>query len=348
MNRETKTSFFDFIEHPIIADRYEFVRIVGKGAMGVVIKVNDKMLDDDTVALKLLYPYLIADQTILARFKNEVLVARKLAHPNIVRLYDFGWDQPTSAFISMEYVEGSSLASLIHPPKGIILSFPDICHILRATAAGLQHAHSEGVVHRDIKPDNVIITEKKVVKLTDLGLARSLDVDKGYTGTGEAVGTPFYIAPETIYGFPPDPRADIYSFGIMAYEMATGRLPFSDKSWLRLAEMHLKHPLPDLIGEARNHPSWFKELLIAATHKEAKDRFQSFEELIGYIDNNLNKVTTPPPVVEQPKLRWRRQVTMHNITVGIKKSRFFILTVVMITALIIGIIYGIRSSHNVQ
>lgn len=273
----------------IIAGRYKVEKIVGKGGMGVIAKVVDTTLDNTTVALKLLYTHLLEDKQIFARFRNEVVVARQLAHPNIIHLYDFGQDEHGVAYISMEYFDGTSLSKIIHNEDGNQLDFPTIINILREIAIGMSHAHSIGIIHRDIKPDNVLVNSKGVVKLTDLGLARVLSDNKHLTGTGEAVGTPFYMSPEVIQGETPDSKCDIYSFGIMAYEMATGKRPFHDKTWLNLARLHITQPLPAFVGKSKTFPKWFHDLVKKCTEKKKDHRYQSFDEILKEINEHTAK-----------------------------------------------------------
>jgi ankyrin repeat protein/tRNA A-37 threonylcarbamoyl transferase component Bud32 len=261
----------------LIAGRYQVVAPLGKGGMGMVLRVIDRSLDDEPTALKILYPHHVKDQVLFARFRNEVLVARALAHPNIVRLYDFGSAGKGYYFISMEYVQGYSLKDRIYSPHYEDLSFPEICRILYEIGSGLSYAHRKGIIHRDIKPDNILLTPGGEVKITDFGLARSAAMDKGFTQTGETVGTPCYMAPEQISGSRVDARADIYSLGILAYEMATGMRPFEDESWYALAKMHMTKPLPSF---ARDHniPQWFEDLVKQSAAKDPHDRFANGEE----------------------------------------------------------------------
>lgn len=276
-----------FQAHDLVAERYEIIRVVGKGGMGMVFQVIDHTLDNDLVALKVIYTHLVQDEIVFARFRNEVLVARKLSHPNIVRLYDFGYAGFGAYYISMEYVEGTSLSSKIYARRDERLSFDEIVHVLHQVSLGMQHAHSKGVVHRDLKPDNILLGLYGEVKITDLGLARTLEIDKGFTNTGETVGTPYYMAPEQIRGAGPDKRSDIYSLGIMAYEMASGRRPFSDDCWFTLAAMHLNQPLPKLPNKDGEIPRWFEDFVQICTAKNPDQRFQSFDEVIDMLEEHL-------------------------------------------------------------
>src|SRR5262249_43680125 len=152
------------------------------------------------------------------------------------------------------------------------LDFPEICRLLYEIGQGLAYAHRKGVIHRDVKPDNILLTPGGDVRITDFGLARSVNVDKGFTQTGETVGTHCYMAPEQIRGDRVDGRADIYSLGILAYEMATGTRPFEDESWFALAKMHMTQPLPNFPKELQL-PKWFEEFVIQSAEKKPENRF---------------------------------------------------------------------------
>jgi serine/threonine protein kinase len=286
----------EFLFEPgtVIAGRYEVVGQLGKGGMGVVLRVIDRALDNEPAAIKLLYPHHVNDNVLFARFRNEVLVARQLAHPNIVRLYDFGSAGGGYYFISMEYVQGYSLKDRIHSPHYPQLDFPEICRILYEVGSGLAYAHRKGVIHRDIKPDNILLTPGGDVRITDFGLARTMQLDKGFTQTGETVGTPCYMAPEQINGKKVDGRADIYSLGIMAYEMATGERPFEDDSWMILAKMHLQEPMPRF-AKATGLPEWFEQFVIESAAKKPEERFQTADEwcetLLSHIKPGKKHVT---------------------------------------------------------
>ena len=200
MDRESPTQIPSPTQGTLLAGRYEVLERLGGGGMGEVVSAVDHVLDGEVVALKMLYPQLVQDSAILARFRNEVVVSRRLSHPNIVSIYDFGTLGNGLYFISMEYVRGQNLGQRIYDDNRESIAFDDIIFILKKVACGLGHAHKRGVIHRDLKPDNILLSESREVKITDLGLARTLSVDKGFTQTGETVGTPYYMAPEQIQG----------------------------------------------------------------------------------------------------------------------------------------------------
>lgn len=277
---------FTFDVGSLIADRYEVIKRVGSGAMGIVLQVRDRTLENETVALKLLYPHLVKDGVVFARFRNEVLIARRLSHPNIVRTYDFGSAGAGYYFISMEFIEGRSLKGLIKHQRGSSMLFAEVLRILYELGQGINHAHRQGIVHRDLKPDNVLISDTGDVKITDFGLARLIYVDKGYTRTGETVGTPCYMAPEQIKGEEVDARADIYALGILAYEMVSGNLPFYDESWFVLAKKHMQEPLPEFPKEL-DVPKWFSDFVKVSTAKDRDDRFPNAEEWCREIEAHI-------------------------------------------------------------
>ncbi len=271
----------------LIAGRYEVVSSIGSGGMGWVLHVIDRTLDNKSVALKLLYPHLVKDEKTFARFRNELLVTRDLAHPNIVRMYDLGCTETGQYFISLEFVHGSSLKELLLGNSRKGLPFPDAVRVLHDITQGVAYAHSRGIVHRDLKPDNVLVSTLGEVKIVDFGIARSLWQGNGLTKTGGAVGTPYYMAPEQIQGEAADLRADIYALGIMAYELVVGTRPFDDDCFFKLATMHMSEPMPlhklDEFGVA----PWFKEIVERATAKNPDDRFESAEDVLDILREHV-------------------------------------------------------------
>ncbi|MCB0344230.1 MAG: protein kinase [Bdellovibrionales bacterium] len=303
-----------------IARRYEIQKHLGAGGMGIVVQAIDRALDNEAIALKFLYPHLVKDQVLFARFRNEVLLTRRLAHPNIVSLYDFGRSEGGYFFISMEYIEGQNLRKRIHDRKKDRLKFGEVVKILHDIASGLAHAHSRGVIHRDLKPDNILISDFGEVKVMDFGLARSLWIDKGLTETGNAVGTPQYMAPEQIRGDDLDVRCDIYSLGIMAYEMVTGDTPFNAEGWYELAAQHLREPIPSFATKENGIPEWYEEMVFKCCEKDRSKRYASVMEFLEVLNEykeesvDTNISYTPAvlslytkDVKRRRKRRWKRR-----------------------------------------
>lgn len=278
----------------LLAGRYEVVRTVGSGAMGWVLHVIDRSLGNRSIALKLLYPHLVQDKTSFARFQNEVLVSRELNHPNIVQIYDLGSTESGLQFITMEYVHGTSLKDLIYNGSASGLPIADAVKILYEVTEGVAHAHSKGVVHRDLKPDNILVSNLGEVKIVDFGIARSLWQENGLTKTGGAVGTPYYMAPEQIKGEGADHRADIYSLGIIAFELVAGTRPFDDESFYSLAHKHFTEPLPDLEALVPTVPHWYAEVVAQCTAKDKEQRLSSAEELADTLQGHVPEGALKP------------------------------------------------------
>lgn len=277
----------------VIADRYEVLGHIGAGGMGVVLRVVDRVLENKVIALKLLYRDNSDDKISLARFRNEVLLARELDHPNIVRLYDLGKTANGDYFITMEYVEGMSLGQRIKCEHLDKLPFTEVLRILFQTCMALDYAHNKGIVHRDVKPDNILLAKNGHVKLTDFGLARSLNVEKGLTASQETVGTPHYMAPEQLRGERPDRRVDIYALGIAAYEMATGKKPFPGEVYMQVAGLHLSAKIP-AIAKDSGIPAWFQDFVEDCTEKDPNKRFQTMAEVAEELSEEMEKLGVPP------------------------------------------------------
>ncbi|MGH9320181.1 MAG: protein kinase domain-containing protein [Vicinamibacteria bacterium] len=224
----------------VLGRRYEIRRVLGAGGMGMVFQAHDRDLDEP-VALKILRPEIASmDPHVLERFKTEIRVARRIAHRNVVRTYDFG-DADGIKFISMEFIQGMTLKQLIRSKGALPLSVG--LTIAKQACAGLVAAHEFGVVHRDVKPHNIMLTPSSDVKIMDFGIVRDTRDAKesGMTETGIIMGTPDYMSPEQAMGKADlDQRSDVYSFGIVLYEMFTGALPFRGESPIAVAMKHIQ------------------------------------------------------------------------------------------------------------
>jgi eukaryotic-like serine/threonine-protein kinase len=224
----------------VLSGRYELVHLVARGGMAEVYRAHDRLLDRP-VALKVLFPELSVDRTFVERFRREAQAAANLSHPNIVPVFDWGEDSGTY-FIVMEFIDGRPLSSILRTAGPL---HPDrAAEIAADVALALDYAHRHGVVHRDIKPGNVLITDEGQVKVTDFGIARAVNTDESLTQTGAVMGTATYFSPEQAEGLGVDSRSDIYSLGVVLYEMVAGRPPFVGDSPVSVASKHVREQAP--------------------------------------------------------------------------------------------------------
>lgn len=270
-------SFF-FSPGDDFGSRYKIIGEIGRGGMGRVYKAEDRELHTVT-ALKMIRPEFLADERMVERFKKEILLTREIVHENVVRIHDFGEIRGVK-FISMQYIEGKSLKKMIEESGAI--PFENIKDITKKICCGLIAAHKKGIVHRDLKPHNIMIDRDNNVYITDFGLAMS-SADQESTQLGTMVGTPEYIAPEQWLGNKVDKRADIYTLGIMMYEMITGRRPFTADSDLGYYHKHLREKpvFPDAAGT--KVPAYFKKIVQKCLEKKREYRYQDAAELLSDI-----------------------------------------------------------------
>jgi eukaryotic-like serine/threonine-protein kinase len=259
----------------LFAGRYEIQSVLGKGGMGIVYKAHDRELDDLVAIKTLRSEVLSADPSLLDRFKQEIRLARRITHPNVLRTHDLG-ESNGVRFISMEFVKGLTLKHLLE--SGDILPTPVGLRIAKQVCAGLAAAHEVGVIHRDIKPQNILIEPTGGLKIMDFGIAR-LTEDRGMTATGTVIGTPDYMSPEQARGLPLDFRSDIYSTGVVLYEIFTGSLPFEGDSPLAVVLKHVNDapPLPQS-KNPRIDPK-IAAIIMKCMEKVPDSRFQAVSEL---------------------------------------------------------------------
>jgi serine/threonine protein kinase len=272
-----------------LGERYEILGEAGHGSMGNVYKARDRETGE-TVALKLLKPEIASDQAMMDRFKNELLFARKITHKNVCRVYEFN-RVAGIAYTSMEFVEGESLRSVLNRFGG--LPQRKATDLALQICSGLKEAHAQGIVHRDLKPENVMIDGQGNVKIMDFGIARSMEA--GTRLTGSMVGTPAYMAPEQVAGKPVDYRTDIYSLGLMLYEMFTGVPAFSADNSIAVAlkQMREDPPLPHEVEP--NIPVGTERAILKCLEKDPAKRFQSIADL----ETNFR---TAVPVMPPPRM----------------------------------------------
>ena len=261
--------------------RYEIVRELGKGAMGIVYLAKDPLIGR-LVALKTIRPSAHADdedtREFQQRFVREAQAAGILNHPSIVTVHDIGQDEPSGmSFIAMEYVEGQNLKEVL--AQGRPLSFEQAADICAQVAEGLDFAHAKGIVHRDVKPANIILLEGNRAKITDFGIAKITSGVANLTTTGQFLGTPNYMAPEQIKGTPVDGRSDIFSLGICLYECLTHRKPFGGDSLTSISYKIVHEPFPPLHEINPTIPEGFADVVTHCLEKDPAKRFQRGKDL---------------------------------------------------------------------
>lgn len=269
----------------LFAGRYEIIEVLGTGGMGVVYRVHDTKIDDE-ITLKVLKPGIASEKKTIERFRNELRLARKISHKNVCRMFDLNEGQD-SIYITMEYIAGQDLRGLIRQAGR--LTIQKAVSIAIQLAKGLSEAHRAGIIHRDLKPGNVMIDKEGNAKILDFGIARSLET-KGLTGVGTLIGTPEYMAPEQVDGISPDKRTDIYSMGIMLFEMLTGRLPFEGDTPVSIAIKHKTEIPPEPLSINPGLPGRLNRLILKCLEKDKSRRFQTMEELIAELQAVLNSL----------------------------------------------------------
>src|SRR6516165_7076486 len=259
----------------VFSNRYELTHLIARGGMAQVYRARDRLLDRP-VALKVLFPELSVDRAFVERFRREAQAAANLSHPNIVPVFDWGEDAGTY-FIVMEFVDGQPLSAVLRDPQR--LPPGQIAQIGASVAAALAFAHRHGVVHRDVKPGNVLITPEGEVKVTDFGIARAVNTEESLTQTGAVMGTAAYFSPEQAEGKTVDARSDIYSLGVVLYEMAVGRPPFIGDSPVAVASKHVRDdPILPRVANAAC-PAALEAVIMTAMAKDPAMRYGSAEEL---------------------------------------------------------------------
>jgi serine/threonine protein kinase/Tfp pilus assembly protein PilF len=320
--REELTTGYTF------AGRYQIIDELGKGGMGKVYRVLDKKLNEE-VALKLIKPEISSDKKTIERFSNELKLSRKIVQKNIARMFDLNEEKGTH-YITMEYVRGEDLKRLIRKigQLGVGQAIP----IAKQICEGLEEAHRLGVVHRDLKPQNVMVDEDGNARIMDFGIAQSPE-SKGITGAGVMIGTPEYMSPEQVEGKVTDQRSDIYSLGIMLYEMVTGRVPFEGDTPFTIGMKHKGETPKDPKELNAQIPEDLSRMILRCLEKDKDKRYQSAGEVRSELANIEKNIPTTERV--SPK---RKPITSKEITVTFGLKKLFIPALVFIGIVIIGVV----------
>ena len=308
----------------IFASRYEIIEELGKGGMGKVYRVEDKKIKEE-VALKLIKPEIASDKKTIERFSNELKMALKISHRNVCRMYDLG-EEKGAHYITMEYVPGEDLKSFIR--RAAPVSIGKSISIAKQVCEGMAEAHRLGVVHRDLKPQNIMVDEEGNARIMDFGIARSVK-GKGITGAGVMIGTPEYMSPEQVEGKESDQRSDIYSLGVILYEMVTGRVPFEGETPLGIAMKH-KAEMPKDPRELNDQiPVQFSQVILRCLEKEKQKRFHNAVEVGSELDKIEKGIPTPERVIPE-----RKPITSKEITVSFGLKKLLIPALIIIFAVI--------------
>jgi serine/threonine-protein kinase len=265
----------------ILGGRFEIVSVLGSGGMGMVYKARDRELSE-LVALKVLHSDSLDRGENRERLKDELRLARRITHPNVLRTYDFG-DLDGVTFVSMEYVRGVTLRELLDGASEP-LPFRAALRLSRQVAAGLAAAHELGVVHRDVKPENVILDPAGNARVMDFGIARTVAEESAYTRAGQVVGTPHYIAPERLRSEPADARSDVYSLGVMLFEVFAGEPPFPGGTLPQIVSQHLYDPPPPVRSRRSEIPEELEAILLRCLAKTPEARFADAGAVLAALD----------------------------------------------------------------
>jgi serine/threonine-protein kinase len=326
-----------------IGERYEVEELVGHGGMSSVYKAKDSLLERH-VALKILHDQYSSDDDFVERFKREARSVAQLQHPNIVTVIDRG-EEDGRQYIVFEYIDGENLKE--HVVRKGRLDVREALEIALEVARGLAFAHEQGLVHRDVKPQNVLLNGDGRAKVTDFGIARSVDVD-GMTQTGTVLGTSNYIAPEQASGQRVDAHSDVYALGVVLYELLAGEVPFPGESFVAVAMKHMHEPAPNLLDVRGDIPLRVAAAVDRALEKDPEQRFPTMDAFAAELEACLAELerggpegdaTMVIPSRQRAAPRRRKQVSRWPIVIGV-------LALLAIAAIVIGLLAAGGSNNG--
>jgi serine/threonine-protein kinase len=327
----------------VIAERYEVEELVGTGGMSSVYRARDRLLER-FVALKVLHPHYGDDDEYVERFRREARSVAQLSHPHIVTVIDRGEDDGQQ-FIVFEYVDGENLKQLLERTGP--LPARRALELAVEIADALAFAHEHGLVHRDVKPQNVLLTPDGDVKVTDFGIARSLDVEHGVTQTGTVLGTSNYLSPEQASGKPTTQATDVYSLGVVLYELLTGEVPFPGDNFVAVAMKHLNEQPPDLVERRPDVPLRLAAAVDRALEKDPARRFPSMDTFAWELRQCLAELESPETertlITPSPVIR---ESAPRRVRARRSRAPLYILIVLVAVAAIVGGVLGLGGSKG--
>ncbi len=331
----------------ILGQRYEIIQKIGGGGMALVYKAKCRLLNR-YVAVKILRPEFISDEDFINKFEKESQAAASLSHPNIVNIYDVGTDNDVH-YIVMEYVDGKTLKKYIKE-KGLLKN-DEVINISKQIALALQHAHDNHIVHRDIKPHNILITEDGRAKVTDFGIARAI-TSSTLTNTGNVIGSVHYFSPEQARGGFVDEKSDIYSLGVTMFEMITGRVPFSGNTPITVALKHLKEEIlpPSMINP--DISNGLENIILKAMQKDKNKRYDNATLFYNDLENALNNPEHSVIILDDDESPTRVMPSINDIDAieessdEQKRPTKLTLAVGIVSALIISVIFVWAIFHS--
>jgi len=298
-----------------VNERYEIIKTIGEGGMANVYLANDTILDRK-VAIKVLRGDLSNDEKFIRRFKREALSVSNLSHPNIVEVYDVG-EEEGNYYIVMEYIEGKTLKQLLQ--KRGALTLTEVIDIMSQLTDGLSHAHEAYIIHRDIKPQNIMIEDNGLVKITDFGIAMALNSTQ-LTQTNSVMGSVHYLPPEQANGKGSTVKSDIYSLGILMYELLTGSVPFKGDNAVEIALKHMKEKIPSIRKQNPTIPQSIENIVLKATAKNPKNRYDNVKDMYNDLQTAMDRTNEKRLIYEYPENDLEETKVVPVVNKEVKKS----------------------------